>query len=185
MAAGHPFTTRLAPSFSNFDVLEFLDRGGRLPFVDFPAGYPLTAGLVAVVTGAKSGLVVVTVVSVVTVAVLTVTGAAGAERNTATLVARAAAGIGIVSMSTYRIVSRSVLSEPFFCAIVVGLLAALLAYRRDGRRWWVCVTLAAAAGMVRFVGAPLALLVVPRTSAARRRRVATAGLGVLCIRPPR
>ncbi len=165
-AHGHPFTTRLAPSFSNFDVIEFLDRGGRLPFVDFPVLYPTVSGILAVGTGAKAALTIVSVVSVVVVAVLTVTAAGGARRNLATLVLRAAVGVGVVSLSTYRIVTRSVLSEPFFCAVAVALLAALLAYRRDGRRWWLCVALAASAGVVRFVGAPLAVLVVLE----RRRR---------------
>ncbi|NDH47869.1 MAG: hypothetical protein EBX99_08515, partial [Acidimicrobiia bacterium] len=34
VADGHPFTSRLAPSFSNFDAVEFVQRGGRIPFVD-------------------------------------------------------------------------------------------------------------------------------------------------------
>src|SRR6187455_1567574 len=58
LRAGHPFTTTLAPSFSNFSLLDVLDRGGRLPFVDFPIGYPLVAGPVALVTGAKGSLAV-------------------------------------------------------------------------------------------------------------------------------
>ena len=40
---GHLFGSNLAPSFSNFTAIEFLDRGGQLPFVDFPIGYPLAA----------------------------------------------------------------------------------------------------------------------------------------------
>ena len=183
VAHGHPFTTRIAPSFSNFSVIEFLDRGGRLPFVDFPALYPTVAGILAVVTGAKAALVVVSVVSVLVVAVLTVTGAGGVRRNLPTLALRGVAGVGIVSLSTSRIVTRLVLSEPFFSAIAVGLLAALLAYRRDGRRWWLCVTLAAAAGVVRFVGAPLAVLVVLEH---RRRDGGWARpllWGALCVAP--
>jgi hypothetical protein len=31
VADGHPFTSRLAPSFSNFDAIEFVQRGGRIP----------------------------------------------------------------------------------------------------------------------------------------------------------
>src|SRR6478735_6290107 len=132
VAHGHPFTTRIAPSFSNFSVIEFLDRGGRLPFVDFPALYPTVAGILAVVTGAKAALVVVSVVSVLVVAVLTVTGAGGVRRNLPTLARRGVAGVGIVSLSTSRIVSRPVLAGPFFCPGAVGLLVALLAGRRDG-----------------------------------------------------
>jgi hypothetical protein len=98
--------------------------------------------------------------------VLVVLGARGAEMNWATLGARLAVGAGIVGLSTYRVLTRSVLSEPLFCVIVVGLLAALLRYRTTGRGWWACVALAAGAGLVRFVGAPLALLVVLE----RRRR---------------
>jgi hypothetical protein len=162
----HPLTTRLAPSFSNFDVIEFLDRGGRLPFVDFPVGYPLLAGVLALFVGAKSALVLVCAGSVIGVVVLVVLGARGADLNGATLGARLAVGTGIVGLSTYRVLTRSVLSEPLFCVIVVGLLAALLRYRRTGKGWWGCLALAAGAGLVRFVGAPLALLIVPE----RRRR---------------
>lgn len=162
----HPFTTRLAPSFSNFDVIEFLDRGGRLPFVDFPVGYPLLAGVLAFIVGAKAALVLVCAGSVIGVVVLVVLGARGAEMNWATLGARLAVGTGIVGLPTYRVLTRSVLSEPLFCVIVVGLLAALLRYRRTGTGWWGCVALAASAGLVRFVGAPLALLLVLE----RRRR---------------
>jgi hypothetical protein len=97
---------------------------------------------------------------------LVVLGARGAEMTWATLGARLAVGTGIVALSTYRVLTRSVLSEPLFCVIVVGLLAALLRYRRTGRGWWGCVALAAGAGLVRFVGAPLAVLVVLE----RRRR---------------
>jgi hypothetical protein len=162
----HPFTTRLAPSFSNFDVIEFLDRSGRLPFVDFPVGYPLLAGLLALVVGAKAALVVVCLASVIGVVVLVVLGARGPEMGWPTLAARLAIGTGIVGLSTYRVLTRSVLSEPLFCVIVVGLLAALLRYRRTGRGWGACVALAAGAGLVRFVGAPLAALIVLE----RRRR---------------
>jgi hypothetical protein len=159
VAEGHPLTTRVAPSFSNFSVVEFLDRGGRLPFVDFPAGYPLVAGPFAVVVGPEAALVVVTVAAVVAVAGLTVAGADGRHADGPTLALRAVAGVAIVSLPAYQVVTRSVLSEPLFCAVVVGLLAALLHHRRTGRGWAWCVALAATAGLVRFVGAPLALLV--------------------------
>lgn len=166
VSRGHPFTTRVAPTFSNFSVIEFLDRGGRLPFVDFPVGYPLLAGLVAVVVGAKSAMVAVCAASVIGVVVLAVLGARGAEQTWATLATRAAVGTGVVAMSTYQVVTRSVLSEPLFCLIGVALLAALLRFRRTGDGWWWCVALAAAAGLIRFVGAPLAVLLVLE----RRRR---------------
>ena len=159
MAGGHPFTTRVAPSFSNFSVVEFLDRGGRLPFVDFPVGYPLVAGLFAVVAWPEAALVVVSVAAVIAVAGLTVAGADGRHAAGPTLALRAVAGVAIVSLPAYRIVTRSVLSEPLFCAVTVGLLAALLHHRRTGGGWAWCIALAATAGLVRFIGAPLALLV--------------------------
>ncbi|MEZ5215503.1 MAG: hypothetical protein R2715_02660 [Ilumatobacteraceae bacterium] len=60
---GHPYTSTIAPSFSNFDVIEFLDRGGRLPFVDFPVGYITLAGPFSFVLGARRALAFVTVLA--------------------------------------------------------------------------------------------------------------------------
>ncbi|MEY2995564.1 MAG: hypothetical protein RLZZ39_389, partial [Actinomycetota bacterium] len=74
VAAGRLFTTDLAPSFSNFDALQFLERGGRLPFVDFPVGYPLLAGALGTVIGVRLAMHLLVVVAVAAVASLVVLG---------------------------------------------------------------------------------------------------------------
>ena len=50
---GRLFTTNLAPSFSNFSAIEFLERSGRLPFVDFPVGVVIRAKRVQVIQQAS------------------------------------------------------------------------------------------------------------------------------------
>ncbi|MFZ9398532.1 MAG: hypothetical protein ACO28Q_08130 [Ilumatobacteraceae bacterium] len=160
LTRGHLFSTTLAPAFSNFDAIEFLNRGGRLPFVDFPIGYPLAAGLVGVVIGSSAAMAAFTVTAVVALVVLvvrggaTASGAGPAPVRAATLVVVA---IGIVSLPTTRLVTHGALSEPLFAAVVVGLVLALASYRTTGR-WWPVATLVIVASLLRFIGGPLAIL---------------------------
>mgnify|MGYP002682611781 CR=1 FL=1 len=43
-AHGHGLTTTLVPSFSQFSSADFVGRGGRVPFTDFPAGFTVLTG---------------------------------------------------------------------------------------------------------------------------------------------
>ena len=72
--SGHPLTSTLAPSFSNFDVIQFLERGGRLPFVDFPIGYATVSGILGLVVGARRALALVVIVATAALAALIVIG---------------------------------------------------------------------------------------------------------------
>ena len=90
---GHPFTTRLAPSFSNFDAVDFVGRGGRIPFVDFPIGYPLLAGILALVIGARPAMEVLVVAAAALSALALVVGAPSGSSATRRLGPRAAAAI--------------------------------------------------------------------------------------------
>lgn len=164
VANGRPFTTRLAPSFSNFDAVEFVRRDGRLPFVDFPVGYPLVAGLLGVLIGVRTAMKVVVVVALAVVAGAFVLGdrpsddASGANRlDTWRAVLITTVGIGATALPASRLVTQGALSEPIFTAIVLALVLALAAYRRGGS-WWPVAALTVAASLLRFIGAPLAAL---------------------------
>ncbi len=176
-AAGHLFSTRLAPSFSNFDAIEFVERGGRLPFVDFPIGYPTVSGALGAMVGVNAAMQLVTLLSLAVVAALIVAGGRTDDRplEPATLVIRAGVAILLALVPAYRLVTQATLSEPVFCAIVVALMAALLRYRRTGRSWWWAFGLGAAAGLFRFLGAPLAAL--PAIELWRRERHVGRALG--------
>jgi hypothetical protein len=182
LRAGHPFTTTLAPSFSNFSVLDVLDRGGRLPFVDFPIGYPLLAGPVALAVGAKGSLALLVTLATGAMAAAIVL-APGVPEHRSTPWLRAAFAAALVCLPVYRLVVQGGLSEPLFCAVVVGLAGALVRYRRDGSAFgWACV-LAGAAGLLRFVGGVVA--VMPALEHYRRHRNAGRALLVFagCVAP--
>lgn len=154
---GHPFTTTLAPSFSNFSALDVLERGGRLPFVDFPVAYPTVAGVLGSVIGVTwaMGLMMVTAAAVLGWSV--VVGRAPAKRSSA-LAVRSIGVIGIVLLSAYRLTTQATLSEPIFCALAVAFVVALSRYRDEAGPWWSVAVLGTCLGLFRFVGAPLTLL---------------------------
>jgi len=157
VADGHPFTTRLAPSFSNFSAVEFAERGGRIPFVDFPVAYPLTAGAIGAVIGVRPAMQLLCVVALGAVAWAVVAGASrdASTRRTSLL---AVAGVLLVMMPTTRLVTQGALSEPLFCAVSLWLVVALARFR-DGGPLRPVVVLASLVGLLRFIGAPLVLLV--------------------------
>jgi len=159
LARGHLFSTTLAPAFSNFDAIEFLGRGGRLPFVDFPVGYPLVAGLLGLVIGTSTAMAALTVVALVVLALLVVRG--GTTKTPDASMTRAAAlvvvAVGIAALPTTRLVTHGALSEPLFAAAVVAFVLALASYRTTGR-WWPVAALAIVGSMLRFIGGPLAIL---------------------------
>lgn len=157
LTRGHVFSTTLAPAFSNFDAIEFLARGGRLPFVDFPIGYPLVAGVIALAIGSSAALAVLTVIALVALVVLVVRGGSITGRQPLRAATLVVVAIGIVTLPTTRLVTHGALSEPLFAAAVVGLALALASYRTNGR-WWPVATLVIVASMLRFIGGPLALL---------------------------
>jgi hypothetical protein len=158
VAEGRPFTTTLAPSFSNFDAVEFVIRDGRLPFVDFPVGYPLLGGLIATVTGAEPAMVILAALSSMVLAAGVVVGPTTVARSAPTLI-RVAGAVGLLLLPAHRLVTQAALSEPLFTAVVVSLAVALARYRRTGSHWRLVVVLAIASGLLRFIGAPLAVLV--------------------------
>jgi hypothetical protein len=156
-ADGHPFTTNLAPSFSNFTAVEFLERGGRLPFVDFPLGYPTAAGVVGVAIGVTTAMGMFAVLSAVVLGGLVVLGPRTVQSPVA-LAVRAAVALGLVTLSAYRLTTQATLSEPIFCALAVGYVVALSRHRDDRAPWWIVASLGTVLGLFRFIGAPLAVL---------------------------
>ncbi len=184
VASGRPFTTRLAPSFSNFDALEFLDRGGRLPFVDFPVGYPLVAGSLGAVIGVRAAMHLLVIVAISAVAALIVIGdrrlgVGGLQKSR--LVWMASFGVALAAWPTMRLVTQGALSESLFCASALGLVIALARYR-EGGRWWPVAVLSIAVSLLRFIGAPLALLAgweMYRRSGNRARSLATSAFLML------
>lgn len=156
---GDWFGSHLQPSFSNFTVIEFLERGGRLPFVDFPIGYPIVVALVGLVIGTQAAMAVWTVAAVAAVAALVCVGPVGRAVSVEVLAARALLGLGIVATSPFRVVTRTAMTEPLFCVAALGLVLGLLNHRRSGRGWPVVIAAALACGMLRFVGAVLVVLV--------------------------
>ncbi len=164
---GHPFTTTLAPSFSNFTVIEFLDRGGRLPFVDFPVGWSSLGGVFGLIVGIRPAFVVLTVAACASLAAAIVLGP-GAVRHRSTRWWRAVFAVGLTAIPVVRLVTQGVLTEPIFAAIAVGLAAALTRYRATGERLRLAIGLAATAGLIRFVGGALAIL--PAIEHYRRHR---------------
>jgi hypothetical protein len=157
---GHPFTTTLAPSFSNFDVLQVLQRNGRLPFVDFPVGYPLLAGLVALIAGARGAMVLTIVTAVGLMVFVAVAGPRTRPVAARALAVRAVIALGVVALPVFRLTTQGALSEPLFCAAAVCLICALIEYHDGGRSWVLPALLISACGLLRFVGAALVVLLV-------------------------
>ena len=180
IAGGDPFTTTLGAYFSNYDAVEFLGRDGRLPFVDFPVGYPLAAGLLGVLVGVRAALMTLTIASAGAIAALAVAGA-GRPAHPGPLLVRALVGVGLVMLPISRLVTQGALPEPLFGVLCLGAVAALLRDRRTGSTGWAAAALVGAAGLVRFVGAALAPLVVLegyRRHRSWRRAIATGAIGV-------
>lgn len=179
---GHLFTSTVAPSFSNFSVIEVLERGGRLPFVDFPIGYVSVAGLLSFVLGARAALGTVVVLATAAFAAAVVLGPA-APRHAATWWFRAAFAALVVGLPVYRLVVQGVLSEPLFCAVLVAAVATLTRYRQTGRGFVAACVLAAALGLLRFLGGGLAVL--PAIEHYRRNRAWRPALAaaVACVAP--
>lgn len=164
-----PGTSRLAPSFSHFTSVDFLRRGGRIPFSDFPLGFPLVAWPFALLFGDRGALLAVGVLAAgATVGLLV--WSARPDRS-AEGMARGAVmavfGLGVALMPMYRKVLGAGLSEPLFILLVLLCVSLLLAAERDrpGLVAW-AVAAAGAAGAVRFVG--LALVVLPAAVLVRR-----------------
>lgn len=156
---GDVFRTTLAPSFSNFSVLEVLERDGTLPFVDFPVGYPLVAGVLGAVIGVRRAMEVVVLAALAATAAALVVGgrAPGPGHRARRDVALAVIGVLLVTSPTMRLVTQGALSEPLFCGTVLWLVIALARYRQ-GAGWAPVPVLVVAASLLRFLGAPLAVL---------------------------
>lgn len=163
--SGRPLQTSLAPSFSNFDAAEFLERDGRIPFVDFPIAYPLLAGVLGLVIGTRAAMHLLAVMAIGGIAATTVAGAlVGMSQRTRALRDRVAK-IAVISLfaclvpflPAMRLVTQGTLSEPLFIAAILLLVVTLGKYRSGGR-WGPVVVLVIATSLLRFLGAPLAVL---------------------------
>ena len=165
VASGHPLRTTLAPSFSNFDAVEFLERGGSLPFVDFPIAYPLIAGSAGAIIGTRAAMHLLTVIAVAVSAWAIVSGAAPftgtrirpASRLSVHMVLLGAFACLVPSLPAMRLVTQGTLSEPLFISSTLLLVGALARYRNGGR-WSSVVALVVTSSLLRFLGAPLAVL---------------------------
>ena len=168
VASGRPFTTNLAPSFTNFDAVDFLGRGGRLPFVDFPVGYPVVAGVIGAAIGVRAAMQILVVAALAAVATLVVLGGrtttshddhddGSRSIDTFRLGWLAALGVALIALPTTRLVTQGVLSETLFCASAIALVVALAKYRQGGH-WWPVALLTVTTSLLRFIGAPLAML---------------------------
>jgi len=157
VADGHPFTTRLAPSFSNFSAVEFAERGGRIPFVDFPVAYPLSAGSLGAFIGVRRAMQLLSILALAAIAWSVV---AGTDRRTPVrrIWFMAVAGVAMVMLPATRLVTQGALSEPLFCALCLWLVVALARFREGGGLRPVIV-LGTLVGLLRFIGAPLVVLV--------------------------
>jgi hypothetical protein len=157
VADGHPFTSRLAPSFSNFDAVEFAERGGRIPFVDFPVAYPLSAGTLGAVIGVRRAMQLLCLLALGAIAWSVV---AGSDRRTPGrhVWFLAAAGVSMVMLPATRLVTQGALSEPLFCAVSLWLVVTLARFR-DGGDFRPVAVLGTLVGLLRFIGAPLVVLV--------------------------
>ena len=156
VADGRPFTSRLAPSFSNFDAVDFVQRDGRIPFVDFPLGYPLVAGSIGRFIGVRNAMQLVTIVSLAAMAWAAVAGAPKSSKRSHTVLL-GAVGVLIVLLPTTRCVTQGALSEPFFCAVAVWYVVSLARFRQGGSFAPVAI-LGASLGLLRFIGGPLVLM---------------------------
>lgn len=181
-ASGHLFSTTLAPSFSNFTPADFLERGARLPFVDFPVGYPTIAGGLGAVTGVDAAMITLQVISAACVSALVVVGIAP-RRDVVETVIRLTVGVLLPVIPIFRIVTRAALSEPLFCAVALGLVVALGRYRRGDVPWWPVVLLGASVGLFRFIGAPLVALAAGEHLRRNRKPLAALGWMVVMVAP--
>jgi len=156
VARGDLFSTTLAPSFSNFSAVDFLERGGSLPFVDFPIGYPLLAGILGSVMEVRTAMQILVLVALMAVAVGV---AIGYRRETSLFSAIALGGVGVLVIMSpaMRLVTQGALSEPLFAAAVLWLVICLARYRQGGS-WTTVALLSVTASLLRFLGAPLAVL---------------------------
>lgn len=155
VADGHVFRTTLAPSFSNFDAVEFLARSGELPFVDFPVAYPLLAGGLGVVIGTRAAMHLLTVAAVALISAGIVAGSP--RRSTYGLALATAFACLVPVLPSMRLVTQGALSEPLFIASCVLFVIALARFRRGGS-WWPVVVFVIVGSLLRFLGAPLAVL---------------------------
>ena len=183
VARGDIFSTTLAPSFSNFSALDFLERNGSLPFVDFPVGYPFLAGILGALIGVRAAMQVLVLVALMAIAIGVATGCrppttsspstsspSGSSSTGSSPTGRdpagpgalptiALGGIGVLLIMTppVRLVTQGALSESLFCAAVLWLVISLARYRRGGS-WTSVAILTVLASLLRFLGAPLAVL---------------------------
>ena len=181
VADGHPFTSRLAPSFSNFDAIEFVERGGRIPFVDFPVAYPLSAGLLGAVIGVRHAMQAICVLALAAIAWAVVAGARK-ETTRPRLFLLAAIGVLVVLMPTARCVTQGALSEPLFCAVAVWFVVSLARFR-EGASFRPVAILGATLGLLRFIGGPLVVMAAWEHHRRHRDPRKAIGIAVAMIAP--
>ena len=161
VARGHGLTTQMVPTFSNYSPVEFIERGGRVPFTDFPAGFTLVTGIIAIATGARQAMMVVAFASTGILVIALLHGVRTTHRrlretSTAdrwTIAAIVCFAIGVVLFPSYQWMLRAGLSEPAFCAVVLSVAALLVV--GDRHHLPLAVVLSGIAGCIRFVGLPI------------------------------
>jgi hypothetical protein len=191
VASGNLFRTTLAPSFSNFDAIDFLERGGSLPFVDFPVAYPLLAGAIGSVIGTRAAMHALTVIAVAAIALCIVSGSrtsGRAPRSLTSIALVAGYAVLVPFLPAMRLVTQGTLSEPLFIVCVLAFVISSARFRSGGS-WSPVVVFVICASLLRFLGAPLAVLAgwehfrrtksVTRSAAWTGAMVLPAGLNVL------
>ncbi len=167
LAGGDGVRTALAPSFSNFTALEFVERDGRIPFVDFPLGFPAAALVPALIFGARRAMIIVAVVSIAALVATIIIGprplgraSVGHRMPMTATIGRAMLAVGVVALPMFQAVTRAGLSEPLFCTLLVASLKLSIDGHRseDSSRGIAAIVLAGLAGAVRFVGVPVVII---------------------------
>jgi hypothetical protein len=184
VSTGHPFSSGLIPSFSDLD-LRAMVGDGRAPFVDFPVGYPLLAGGIAVVTGLPVAQLLLMVVAAAGTCWLIVRGPTRATSYLG-LVSRAAVAWLAISLPIAVEVRQAALPEPLFVAGLLGFCLLILQVggpRHDDRALFAAAGVGAVLGLVRFVGLPLVVVLAIAGWRAGTKRSRLAAAIVLCALP--
>lgn len=169
-AAGRPLTTRLLSPFTGFPLVDFLAEGGRAPFTAYAVGHPVLVGLVAVPVGADAAMIMVTILATGAIGWWVVRGpVVRATRQSATVLGiRAMLVIGVLMMPIGQTLIRSALPEVPFTLTAIGASVELVRSRDDDRSATRAALWAALAGLLRFQGIAIGIVVV--LVLVRRRR---------------
>lgn len=159
LSDGRFFETPLVPSFSELPLLDTVRNGGWSPYADFGIGLPIVIALFGLALPLTTAAGVVNVLSIGLIALGVVIGPWSPRRN-GELWFRSVLAIALSCWPILRFTATGVLSEPFFCALLIWV--AILIARWDVSRMRslaVLGILTTAIGTVRFVGPVVAIVV--------------------------